>query len=270
MSEEVKERVKQVAKERKDKKGVLRLRSQEVDGVKHGKTEVFDADGKLRDVCEYRNGRKHGESLQYDETGTLRRKAMYCKGILEHEAIYCGSADGSIYNRTVINRTPNNMYNVKRFFNNDRFVREYTVYSHQIRRFFEHNLKSTETCRISPDSYQVTEFKGMKKYGVCQVYVRNNLVYQVCYVDNLKQGIEFTISENFRLDMHYVNGIPVLSERYKDNTLTSRCELTDGKECGLQEHFHANGNIKKRSTRTPDGQEIDVQEFDESGNLIMD
>lgn len=269
MSEEVKEPVKQVAKERKDKKGVLRLRSQEVDGVKHGKTEVFDADGKLRSVYEYRNGRKHGESLQYDETGTLRRKAMYCKGILQSYHSFVGEFGTNDYGETIVNRTSKNRYDVKLTSFNNKLIFEYTTYLHQIYKVFDPDVESKCTLNITDDIREIWYNKGNKKHGLCQGWRGDNLVSQVNYVDGLKQGIEFIIHENLRSETHYVNDESLLEELYENNNITFRSELSNGVFCGLQEHFHVNGNIKKRSTMTPDGQEINVQEFDEAGNLIV-
>ena len=154
---------KQVTKELKDKNGVVRFRSQEVDGVKHGLTEIFDSDGKLKESCEYCNGKKH---------------------------------------------------------------------------------------------------------GLWQSYNFNKLASECVYVKGLKQGVKSIISGSIRIEVHFVNDVCHLETEYCNGTLTYRFERLGDQECGLQECFHANGNIQSRYIATPEGDHINMQIFDENGKRI--
>ena len=71
-----------------------------------------------------------------------------------------------------------------------------------------------------------------------------------------------------KIEGHFVNDKQIAQIVSKNGIITQKCEMQDGIPLGLVEVFYLNGNIKSRATITPNGEKINMQNFDENGNLI--
>lgn len=266
------------ARYNKDKNGIIRFWTKIFNGKKHGETKVFRADGTCKESYIYENGKKCTMEL-FDEKEQLK---YFCKydlyGKKEHVKRFNNNhelttdmkyKDG--YQSEGFEHVGNIRVELRKSGNKTH------VSKHHLGVIITHSEYETE----SKDPYEVdminttikytetinnkTIIKHMKNgklHGHYQHYQNQILVIDGNYVEDMRQGMHLLISNDSVNEYYYMNDKMYLMIVKKNDIIIRRYEMNGDILCGLQQKFDNNGSIKKRWVVTPEGQEINIQEFD--------
>lgn len=275
----------QIVKTHTDRNGIVRYTSQELNGKKHGITQIFRVDGTLKEKYEYVKGKKTVMEL-FDEKEQLE---YFCK--------YDSNSKKSHVKRFNSNRELTTDMKYKDGYQNEGFEHVGSIKvvltksndkTHVFRSFqgiflqtiLEYDTDSKDTYNVDftditikytdiiDNRKIIKHMKNGKLHGQYQHHKDGNLVDDGNYVEDMRQGMHLLIEGEYANENYYVNDKMYLMIVKKNDVIVGRYEMNGDIPYGLQQEFYDNGIIKMRWIVTSEGEEINNQNFDENGNLV--